>query len=70
MIDYKQLLAYQPILTPNIIKIVEALQDNSLTNEQFHNRKGYAKRQGNLVSILEYSIAKEIVNLLGKENVR
>lgn len=69
MIDYKQLLAYQPILTPKIIKIVEALQDNSLTKEQFHNRKAYAKRQGNLVSILEYSIAKEIVNYLEKENV-
>lgn len=68
MTDYKQLLAYQPVLTNNIIKIVVALQDNSLSNQQFHNRKAYAKRKGNLLSVIEYSIAKEIVNYLEKEN--
>ena len=68
MTDYKQILAYQPILTPKIISIIEALQDNSLSDEQFHNRKSYAKRRGNLISVLEYSIAKEIVNCLEKEN--
>lgn len=66
MTDYKQLLAYQPTLTNNIIKIVVALQDNSLSNQQFHNRKSYAKRKGDLISIIEYSIAKEIVNYLEK----
>lgn len=68
--DYKHLLAYQPILTTKIIEIVDALQDKSLSNEQFHNRKAYAKRKGNLVSILEYTIAKEVVNYLEKENDR
>ncbi|CAH9013527.1 conserved hypothetical protein [Vibrio phage 249E41-1] len=63
MKDYKQTLAYQPILNQKIITLVEALQDKSLTKEQFHNRKAYAKRVGNLVAVLEYSIAFEIVNL-------
>lgn len=63
MKDYKQTLAYQPILNPKIITLVEALQDETLTKEQFHNRKAYAKRTGNLVAVLEYSIAFEIANM-------
>lgn len=64
--DYKNLLAYQPILSSKIITLVEALQDKSLTKEMFHNRKAYAKRKGDLVTVLEYSIAFEIVNMLEK----
>ena len=64
--DYKNILAYQPILTTKVITLVEALQCGSLTKEQFHNRKAYAKRKGDLTLVLEYSIAFEIVNILGK----
>ncbi|ALM62196.1 hypothetical protein AXI64_gp204 [Vibrio phage qdvp001] len=67
MKDYKSLLSFQPILNQKVITIVEALQDGSLTKEQFHNRKAYAKRSGNLQSVLEYSIAFEIVNMLGED---
>ena len=63
MQDYKQTLAYQPILNHKIITLVEALQDKTLTKEQFHNRKAYAKRTGNLIAVLEYSIAFEIFNV-------
>tara|TARA_Y100001956_G_scaffold60929_1_gene60658 strand:- start:396 stop:596 length:201 start_codon:yes stop_codon:yes gene_type:complete len=63
MQDYKQTLAYQPILNHKTITLVEALQDKTLTKEQLHNRKAYAKRSGNLIAVLEYSIAFEIFNV-------
>lgn len=69
MIDYQSTLAFQPILSTNTISIIKALQDGSLTKEQFHNRKAYHKRKSNLVSVLEFTIAFEIVNYLEKENV-
>lgn len=65
MQDYKQTLEHQPILTAKIITLVTALQDKSLTKGQFHNRKAYAKRTGNLLTLLEYTIAFEIANLGG-----
>ncbi len=67
MYDYKNLLAYQPIITTNVISIVEALQDKSLTKEMFHNRKAYAKKVGNVVLVLEYTTAYELVKLLKEE---
>lgn len=66
MLDYKNILAYQPILTSNIISIVDKLQDGSLTKQMFHNKKSYAKRTGNLLLVLEYTIAFEIVNVMEK----
>lgn len=60
--NYKELLAFQPMLNTNVIAIVTALQDKSLTKANFHNKKAYAKRKGNLVSVLEYTIAFEIYN--------
>lgn len=68
MFDYKSKLSFQPILSTNTISIIEALQDGSLTKEQFHNRKAYYKRKGNLITVLEFTIAFEIVNLLEKNN--
>jgi len=66
MLNYKQKLAYQPILTTKIITLVTALQDKSLTKEQIHNRKAYAKRKGDLIAVLEYSVALEIFNMENK----
>lgn len=45
MLDYKNILAYQPILTSNIISIVDKLQDGSLTKQMFHNKKPMLKEQ-------------------------
>ena len=61
---YKELLAFQPMINTNVIAIVTSLQDKSLTKTNFHNKKAYAKRKGDLVSVLEYTIAFEIYNSL------
>lgn len=61
--NYQETLSFQPILTPNVIKIIEALESGTMTKTQFHNKKAYAKKTSNLVSVLEYSIAFEIVNM-------
>lgn len=60
MKDYKKLLAYQTMINANVIKYVEALQDKTLTKSMLHNRKAYAKRTKDLVSVLEYTLAFEI----------
>ena len=66
--NYEKLLAYQPMLNPNIRLLVEQLQNAEVTKEQLHSRKAYAKRKGNLLSVIEYSVAQDILNML--ENYR
>jgi len=65
---YKDKLAYQPILSANVISLIEQLQDKTLTNLQYHNKKAYCKRQGNLLGLVELTIAWEVSQLEGKEN--
>lgn len=68
MSDYRSKLSFQPILSTNTVSIIEALQEGSLTKEQFHNRKAYYKRKGDLVTVLEFSVAFEVVSFMGKWN--
>lgn len=64
MKDYKNLLSFHNILSPNVIKYVTLLQNGSLSKSSIHNRKYYSKSKGDLVSVLEYTLALEIVNYL------
>lgn len=66
---YKDKLAYQPILSANVISLITQLQDKSLTNLQYHNKKAYCKRTGNLLGLVELTIAWEISQAKEKENV-
>lgn len=68
MSDYRSKLSFQPILSTNTVSIIEALQEGSLTKEQFHNRKAYYKRKGDLVTVLEFAVAFEVVSFIGKWN--
>ena len=65
--NYKELLSFQPMLDSDIISIVEGLQDGSITKEQLHNRKSYAKSRGKLLKVLKCSIAFEIYQGLCNE---
>lgn len=65
---YKDKLTYQPILSANVISLIVQLQDKSLTNLQYHNRKAYCKRTGNLLGLVELTIAWEISQVCGREN--
>lgn len=65
---YKDKLAYQPILSANVISLVQQLQDKSLTNSQYHNKKAYCKRTGNILGLVELTIAWEISQVYGREN--
>ena len=67
MKHYKELLAFQPILNQNIIKMVEELQQGTLSKVQFHNKKSYAKKKSDLVTVLECSIAFEIYQIIKGE---
>lgn len=59
--NYKELLSFQPMLDADIINMIEGLQEGSITKEQLHNRKSYAKGKGsNLLKVLKCSIAFEI----------
>lgn len=62
MNDYQTLLAFQPILTPRVEVLVEKLKSGELSTKSFHNKKAYAKRKGNLILVLEYTISWEICN--------
>ena len=62
-------LAYQPILSANVVNLIQQLQDKTLTNLQFHNKKAYCKRTNNFLGVVELTIAWEIVNMLEKGNV-
>ena len=66
---YKDKLAYQPTLSANVISLVTQLQEKTLTNLQYHNKKAYCKRKKDLLGLVELTTAWEIVNCLGKENV-
>lgn len=66
---YKDKLAYQPILSANVISLVTQLQEKTLTKLQYHNKKAYCKRKGNLLGLVELTIAWEICQVEGKENV-
>jgi hypothetical protein len=57
---YKEKLAYQPLLDSDVILIVDALQDNSMSKSQFHSKKKYWKRKGDLVRVLKLAVAWEI----------
>lgn len=63
--DYKKILQSQHILNYNIITIVEGLQNGSMTKTQFHNKKAYARRSGDLLCLVECAIAFEIVSIGG-----
>ena len=65
---YKDKLAYQPILSANVITLVTQLQEKTLTTLQYHNKKAYCKRKGNLLGLVELTIAWEISQSEGKEN--
>lgn len=65
---YKEKLAYQPLLDSDIIGLVEALQDKSMTKLQFHSKKKYLKNKGDLKGVLKLAIAWEIVALKEKGN--
>ncbi|CAM0047785.1 hypothetical protein VPH184E373B_0124 [Vibrio phage 184E37-3b] len=68
--NYKELLAFQPVLTQQVMTVLEGLSTGELSKDQFHNRKSYAKKRGNLIKVLEYSIAWEIyTTILEKENL-
>ena len=68
--NYKELLAFQPVLTQQVMVIIEGLSSGSITKDQFHNRKSYAKKKGNLTKVLELSIAWEIfTTVLEKEDL-
>jgi hypothetical protein len=58
--NYKELLAFKPVLTDQVIFVLEGLLSGRITREQFHNRKSYARKTGNLTKVLDYSIAWEI----------
>ena len=60
---YKDKLAYQPILSANVISLIKQLQENTLTNLQYHNKKAYCKRKGNLLGLVELTIAWEVTNI-------
>ena len=66
---YTEKLAYQPILSANVVNLIQQLQDKTLTNLQFHNKKAYCKRTNNFLGVVELTIAWEIVNMLEKGNV-
>ena len=57
---YKELLLNQPILSANVNRLVSEMSTGVLTSSQFHNKKAYAKRSGDLLSVLELVIAWEI----------
>ncbi len=65
---YKDKLAYQPILSANVISLVSQLQEETLTNLQYHNKKAYCKRKQDLLGLVELTTAWEIVNCLEKNN--
>ena len=60
---YKDKLAYQPILSANVILLIAKLQEKTLTNLQYHNKKAYCKRKGNLLGLVELVIAWEVANI-------
>ena len=66
---YKTKLDTKRILSDNVIALIEQLQDKTLTNLQYHNKKAYCKRTNNFLGVVELTIAWEIVNMLEKENV-
>lgn len=66
---YKDKLAYQPILSANVISLITKLQDKTLTNLQYHNKKAYCKRTGNLLGLVELTIAWEVSQSQRKESV-
>lgn len=61
--NYEKLLDYQPMLNPEIRKLVVDLQSGVITKEQLHSRKAYAKRNKKLLKVIEYSIAFDIFNM-------
>ncbi len=65
MKDYKEILAYQPVVTATVVGIVDSLAEGTMTKEMFHNRKSYCKKKKDLGRLLEYSIAFEIATLEG-----
>lgn len=66
---YKDELASKIILSDNVIAFVERLQDKTLTNLQYHNKKAYCKRKKDLLGLVELTTAWAIVNCLEKGNV-
>lgn len=64
--NYEKLLNHQPMLNPKIRAILEGLLTGTLSVQQLHNRKYYAKKQNHLLVALEYNIALEIYNMIGK----
>jgi hypothetical protein len=66
---YEQISAFQPLLNHNINTIVMALQEGSMTKTQFHNKKAYAKRKKDILTLLECVIAWEISNLKEDDRV-
>lgn len=62
--NYEKDFEHQSMLNPTIRKLVDQLILGSITREQLHSRKYYAKSKKNILAVIEYSTALEIVNML------
>lgn len=67
MLEYKELLKFQPVITPATVLLVDSLLKGTVTLKQFHNKKAHAKRTNNLMKVIELSVAFEIYQMLKAE---
>jgi len=66
--NYKENLAFQPLLDNDVISLVEALQYKSFSHSQFHSKKKVHKNKNELSAVLRMVVAWEIYKLLEKCN--
>lgn len=63
MKNFKNELNNQQILSPNVERLLKDLSAGTLSSCQFHNKKAYAKRSGDVIGLVELTVAFELYKL-------